>query len=110
MSEQPKQWGGKRPGAGRPKGSVSEETKQRKAYETKVKALAMAYSVESVEGIWEIASDPEVDPRIRLNAYQQIMDRGLGRPKQQVDHEHTGQVDVVAKIHEIAAELDYELD
>ena len=52
----------------------------------RVRALARTHTDEAIATLHEIMIDPSVDPRARVSAAEKLLDRGYGRPSQQVDH------------------------
>lgn len=67
--------GGKRLGAGRPKGAPNKSTAE-------LKAFAGQYSPEAIEGILAIARDTEAPPQARIAAWREVLDRAHGKPAQ----------------------------
>lgn len=47
-----------------------------------VKLLAQKYTLDAIEGLHGIATDPDCDPRARVQAFNSLLDRGHGKPKQ----------------------------
>lgn len=75
--------GGKRTGAGRPKGSRNKTT-------VDVKAIAQSYGADAVKTLAEMMKDKKAPPAARVAAAKELLDRGYGRAKQEM--EHTGGV------------------
>jgi len=75
--------GGKRPGAGRPKGSRSAATKKQQAT---ISDLAKQHANSAIEALVMIATSGESEAA-RVSAANAILDRGYGKPQQ--SHEHT---------------------
>jgi hypothetical protein len=71
--------GGKRPGAGRPKGSRSRATIEHKAT---LEELARAHTATALSVLVEIASKPTATDSARVAAASAILDRGYGKPRQ----------------------------
>lgn len=71
--------GGKRPGAGRPKG-------QRNKITADIKAIAQSYGEEAIVALVEIIRDGEAPAAARVAASREILDRGYGKAHQSVDH------------------------
>ena len=69
--------GGKREGAGRPKGSISKSTAELKAY-------AQEFTEDAI-GVITMIMYYSIDPRLRVMAAKEILDRGHGRPAQGVE-------------------------
>ena len=44
-----------------------------------VKSLAKQYTAEAIEGIYEIATDPDTTPNTKLTAWVALLDRGHGK-------------------------------
>ncbi len=76
-----KRCGGKRHGAGRPKGSSNKGTPEQRRTFTE---LALDYTVEALETLVTIMRYGESDSA-RLSACSQILDRALGKAPQHVD-------------------------
>lgn len=74
--------GGKREGAGRPKGAINKATAD-------VKALAQNHGETAILTLAEIATDPEQPSAARVTAANSLLDRGYGKPTQAM--ELTGQ-------------------
>lgn len=70
--------GGKRPGAGRPKGSLNKATAD-------VKVIAGEYSEEAVATLALIMRDAGAPAAARVSASNAILDRAHGKPTQSVD-------------------------
>lgn len=71
--------GGKRPGAGRPKGSRNRST-------VEIKKLASQYGPAALEKIVQLM-DSE-DEKVSLAAAKELLDRAYGRPKQDMSLTH----------------------
>ncbi len=71
--------GGKRPGAGRRKGTPNKATAD-------VKAAAQKYTDEALETLAKIMRDSDADPA-RVASARELLDRGHGKPAQS----HTGE-------------------
>lgn len=69
--------GGKRPGAGRKKGSPNKATAD-------IKAAAQEYTEDALRVLASIMTKSESDAA-RVAAANSILDRGYGKPKQSVD-------------------------
>jgi hypothetical protein len=65
--------GGRRPGAGRPKGSVSKLTRS-------IKERAAVHGDDALRVLAEIMNDPEQPGAVRASAAERLLDRGFGRP------------------------------
>ena len=76
--------GGKRPGAGRPKGAVSKATAD-------IKAQAGKYTPEALKTLASIMKSSESDPA-RVAAAKELLDRGHGKAPQAVTGEGGGPV------------------
>lgn len=67
--------GGKREGAGRPKGSLNKATAD-------VKQAAQAFTTDAISTLAEIMRSPEHPAAARVSAANSLLDRGHGKPKQ----------------------------
>lgn len=74
--------GGKRPGAGRPRGARNKVTAEVKAA---VAELAKPHAHMAIETLVSICRDGESDAA-RVSAAQAILDRAYGKPVQAVEH------------------------
>jgi hypothetical protein len=74
--------GGKRPGAGRPKGSRDIATVEQGAT---IAELARAHTDVALQALVKIATSGESESA-RVAAANAILDRGYGKPTQPVDH------------------------
>lgn len=72
--------GGRRPGAGRPKGAVSKVGAD-------VRALALTHVADAVAGLAKIAKDAGAPPAARVAAWNAILDRAVGKPAQAITGE-----------------------
>ena len=74
--------GGKRPGAGRPKGvkNIGKDTKE------DIQRLARAYTPRALKVLIEVAEKSKSDPA-RVSAAQALLDRGYGKPGQSAEAE-----------------------
>lgn len=70
--------GGKREGAGRPKGAVSKATAD-------IKAAAGEYSERALNALVRIMDDEEAPAAAQVAAANAILDRAHGKPKQALD-------------------------
>lgn len=87
--------GGKRPGAGRPKGAPNKVTAD-------VKAIALEYSQEAVDTLAEVMRDKGAPAAARVAASNAILDRGFGKPMQSVD----ASIDAKVTTKELPASVD----
>lgn len=71
--------GGKREGAGRPKG-------QRNKLTADVKVIAQSYGEEAIDLLAEIMRDQKAPHAARVAATKEILDRGYGKAHQSLDH------------------------
>ena len=69
--------GGKREGAGRPAGSVNKSTAE-------VKSYCQEFGEDIITMLVNLAHY-SIDPRVRIMAGKEILDRGYGRPPQGVE-------------------------
>lgn len=74
--------GGKRPGAGRPKGA--KDTATRKAGAT-IAELARKHSATALKALSDIAAKGESEAA-RVSAANALLDRGFGKPPQAIEH------------------------
>jgi len=84
--------GGKREGAGRPKGAVNKAT-------ASVREAAQSFTTDALSTLAEIMRDPEHPAAARVSAAQALLDRGHGKPTQSVELD--GALDVSATVSEI---------
>lgn len=77
--------GGKRPGAGRPKGSRSEVTKEQQAT---ISDLARSYTEMAIRALAEVAETGSDSARVA--AANSLLDRGYGKPVQSTEHSGPG--------------------
>jgi hypothetical protein len=70
--------GGARPGAGRPKGSQNKVTLE-------LKEAAQVYTADALETLAKICKSSKASDAARVAAACALLDRGHGRPRQQVD-------------------------
>lgn len=82
MENQPSVRGGKRPGAGRPKGAVDRATIEQKAT---LEELARAHTETAINVLVQVAQASESDAA-RVSAAGLILDRGYGKARQAVEH------------------------
>lgn len=76
--------GGKRPGAGRPKGSVNKATKEAGAA---LSELARQHTESAINTLVEVCNDKRAPHSARVTAANGLLDRGYGKPAQAVQHE-----------------------
>ena len=79
--------GGRRPGAGRPKGSKNKANKQ-------LRDLARTYTQDALKTLAQIAQKGESETA-RVQASVALLDRGWGKPKAQVEAEMNNEIRVV---------------
>lgn len=72
--------GGKRPGAGRPKGSRNKATQ---AHRATVRELAEAYAEEAISALVDVARNGSDGARV--SAAVALLDRAFGKPAQSVE-------------------------
>lgn len=82
MAINPKKRGGKRPGAGRRKGSVARATREQKGT---LGELARQYTATAMATLAHVAAKGESESA-RVAASVAILDRGYGKPSQAVEH------------------------
>lgn len=74
--------GGKRPGAGRKKGSVVRATKENRGT---IEELARQHTPMAIATLVAVASKSESDAA-RVAAANSLIDRGYGKPRQSIEH------------------------
>lgn len=74
--------GGKRPGAGRPRGASHRASEAEKAG---LEERARAHTKTALDTLVEVAQTGESDAA-RVSAATALLDRGYGRPRQQLEH------------------------
>jgi hypothetical protein len=79
--------GGRRPGAGRPKGVPNKITQP-------IKELAAHHSAESIATLVALRDHSEND-QVRLAAARELLDRAHGRPRQEADLNHDKAITVI---------------
>ena len=79
--------GGKRPGAGRPLGAISKLTRP-------LRELAALHSEDCIAVLVELRDHAEAE-QVRLAAANALLDRGHGRPRQEVDVNDDGLVTII---------------
>ena len=77
--------GGVRQGSGRPKGSPNKAT-------ASIRDAAQAYTEDALRTLVEVMNDREQPGPARVGAANAILDRGYGKPKQEVDGSLTGEM------------------
>lgn len=89
--------GGKREGAGRPKGSRNKVTAD-------IKEIAQGFGQEAITHLVEIARDGEAPHAARVAAIREVLDRGYGKAKQGIEMtgEDGGPVETVTRIELVA--------
>jgi len=70
--------GGKREGAGKPIGAAT-------ILKLTIKERAAALGEDAITVMAEIMNDAEVQPQVRLAACDKLLDRGFGKPKQEME-------------------------
>ena len=93
--------GGKREGAGRPKGSRNKVTAD-------IKAIAQSFGEEAIKGLVEISRDTEAPHAARVAAYREVLDRGYGKAKQGIEMtgEEGGPIETVTRVELVALSVD----
>jgi hypothetical protein len=84
--------GGKREGAGRPKGALNKVT-------ASVMEAAQSFTTDALSTLAEIMRNPEHPAAARVSAANALLDRGHGKPTQSVELD--GSLDIEAHISEI---------
>lgn len=102
MSDEPKKGhGGPRPNSGRKKGSVGLGEMTKQAVAERVQDLANGYSKMAINTLAEIAKDKENPASTRVSAANAILDRSIGKPKQEAEVKHSGQVNLISILEKI---------
>lgn len=70
--------GGKRPGAGRPKGRKDAKTLE-------IEAAAKLYAGDALKALWHVCMHGK-NESARVSAAVSLLDRGYGRPRQALEH------------------------
>lgn len=98
--------GGRRPGAGRPKGAKDRATADLK---TSLEELARSHAPEALQVLVSVARASESDAA-RVSAANAILDRGYGKPRQAMEHTGAdgGPIEV-ASDHDLAKLIAYQL-
>jgi hypothetical protein len=93
--------GGKREGAGRPKGRRNKVTAD-------IKEIAQSFGEEAITQLVEIMRDGEAPPAARVAATKEILDRGYGKAKQDVEltGANGGPVETVTRIELVTLDGD----
>ncbi len=78
--------GGRRPGAGRPKGSKNKANKE-------LRDLARTYTQDALKTLSQIAQHGESETA-RVQASVALLDRGWGKPKAQIEAEMNNEVKI----------------
>lgn len=76
--------GGRRPGAGRPKGSVTPETIKRREVEATLKEMAGQHTATALQTLVEIMNDDTTPPAARVSAVKELLDRAHGKAPQAI--------------------------
>lgn len=79
--------GGKRPGAGRPLGALGKITRP-------LRELAALHSEDCIAVLVELRDHAEAE-QVRLAAANSLLDRGHGKPRQEIDLSDDGKVTVI---------------
>lgn len=92
--------GGKRPGAGRPKGAVDRATAEQKAT---LEELARSHTETALNVLVQVAQASESDAA-RVSAASVILDRGYGKARQGLEHTgKDGEAIAIANVSDIEA-------
>lgn len=86
--------GGARPGAGRPKGASNKANAD-------VKSAAQSFTTDAISTLAEIMRSPEHPAAARVSAANALLDRGYGKPRQELDIDATvllSQEDALAEL------------
>ena len=92
--------GGKRKGAGRPKGAVDAQPRYRIAKSLSLQKCefakyALQYAYEALDVLVEVAEDVEAPAAARVSAAAKILDRALGKAPQHLDVSALHHTDIV---------------
>ena len=85
METTAKRRGGRRPGAGRPKGSRNKATLAREVAGRTLTELAREATTAAVDTLRDVMTDPAVPGSARVAAATALLDRAYGRPAQRVE-------------------------
>jgi hypothetical protein len=91
-------YGGKRPGAGRPLGSVIVRH---------VRDLAREQTEIAIKTLVEICQNARVEPRARVVAANALLDRGWGKPREEIVWQHYRGVIPDFPVGEVVAATDW---
>lgn len=93
--------GGKREGAGRPKGSRNKVTAD-------IKEIAQSFGQEAITHLVEIARDGDAPHAARVAAIREVLDRGYGKAKQGIEMtgEDGGPVETITRIELVSLSVD----
>ncbi|MDT1061185.1 hypothetical protein RM190_04890 [Paracoccus sp. CPCC 101403] len=78
--------GGKRAGAGRPAGAKARATIEHKRT---LSEMAQEHTEDAIRTLAEIMKDDAAPPNARVAAVNVLLDRGYGKPRQEIDHSST---------------------
>lgn len=87
---------------GRPKGSLNAATKVKAETAIVVAELSKQFSPEAVKTLAKIMNDKMTPAGTRVAAANAILDRAIGKPKQQSEVTHTGTVSIAHILEKIA--------
>jgi hypothetical protein len=76
--------GGARPGAGRPKGSLSEVRQAQLRAEATLRELAAQHTPEAIRTLVEMMQDQATPAAARVSAIRELLDRAHGKPAQTI--------------------------
>lgn len=94
--------GGKREGAGRRPGSISEKRKAELKAEATLKELARQHTSEALQTLVDMMQDTGTPPAARVAAVKEILDRGHGKATQVIAGDPENPIETVTKIELVA--------
>jgi hypothetical protein len=69
--------------------------------DTALRSMARAYTEKGIETLGGYVTSPEIHPDIKLRAIGMLLDRGWGRPAQNIKHGGEGSEDIQVTIRTI---------
>lgn len=98
--------GGARPGAGRPKGSLSEARQAQLRAEATLRELAAQHTPEAVRTLAEIFQDESTPPAARVAAIKELLDRAHGKATQVIAGDEERPLATITRIELVAPDDD----
>lgn len=100
--------GGRRPGAGRKLGVVTEATKAKRRAEATLKEMAAQHTPEALQTLVDLMKDEGVPAAARVAAVKEILDRAHGKATQTIAGDPENPIPTVTRVELIAALNDSE--